>query len=178
LRCYGFCFYWEKIFFIILLFFLNGGILHIMELIQLLVFSAFALIITVIDIRSLRIPDLLVFPCYGILLFIKLITGPADLPAALAASFLCGLLFYIIRRIAGGLGIGDIKYAALIGLFCGLPWVFTAFLTAAVLGLLAVLVLRLAGKFASGQAVPFGPFLSIGAVAAWCLQKYFTFFLP
>jgi prepilin signal peptidase PulO-like enzyme (type II secretory pathway) len=148
-----------------------------MELTQLLIFSVFALIITVIDIRSFRIPDLLVFPCYGILLIIKLTADPAGVPAALAASLLCGLLFYSIRRIAGGLGIGDIKYAALIGLFCGLPWVCIAFLTAAVTGLLAVLVLRLAGKFVPGQAVPFGPFLSIGAIAAYCLPKFFNFFL-
>jgi prepilin signal peptidase PulO-like enzyme (type II secretory pathway) len=147
-----------------------------MELIQLLVFSAFALAITLIDIRSFKIPDLLVFPCYGILLIIKLAADPAGFPAALAASLLCGLLFYIIRRIAGGLGIGDIKYAALIGLFCELPWVFIAFLAAAVLGLLTVLVLRLTGKFAPGQPIPFGPFLSIGAIAAYCLPKYFIFF--
>jgi prepilin signal peptidase PulO-like enzyme (type II secretory pathway) len=159
----------------ILLFYLNISILHIMELMRLLIFSVFALIITVIDIRSFRIPDLLVFPCYGILLIIKLAADPAGLPAALAASCLCGLLFYIIRRIAGGLGIGDIKYAALIGLFCGLPWACIAFLAAAILGLLAVLVLKLAGKFTPGQPVPFGPFLSIGAIAAWCLQKYYFF---
>jgi prepilin signal peptidase PulO-like enzyme (type II secretory pathway) len=149
-----------------------------MENLPLFVFSVFALIITVIDIRSFRIPDLLVFPCYGFLLIIKAVTDFSGLPAALAASLLSGLFFYIIRYVIGGLGIGDIKYAALIGLFCGLPGACIAFLCAAVLGLLAVLVLRLAGKFAANQPVPFAPFLSIGAITAYFFSNFFNFFLP
>jgi prepilin signal peptidase PulO-like enzyme (type II secretory pathway) len=149
-----------------------------MENLPLIVFSIFALIITVVDVRSFRIPDLLVFPCYGILLIIRVAADPSGLPAALAASLLCGLFFYIVRRISGGLGIGDIKYAALIGLFCGLPRAGAAFLCSAVLGLLAVSVLRLAGKSAPGQPVPFAPFLSIGAIAAYCFPNFFNFFFP
>jgi prepilin signal peptidase PulO-like enzyme (type II secretory pathway) len=136
------------------------------------VFLGFALPISFIDIRSYRIPDALCIPCFPALLILHIWNNSGELPNFLAAALLSGLLFFLIRRGTGGLGLGDVKFAALIGLFCGLPWVCAAFLIAALTGLGAALFLRSPGTKEASPRIPFAPFLSLGAVAAYGLSRY------
>jgi prepilin signal peptidase PulO-like enzyme (type II secretory pathway) len=139
----------------------------------LLIFLVFALPASVVDIRSYRIPDLLVFPCF-VTVFIFLLYAQIDvLPNRLAADLLSGLFFFIIRRFTGALGLGDVKFAALIGLCCGLPWACAAFLAASMTGL--ILVARRGGQ-ERGKPIPFAPFLSAGVVAAFFLSRFTRFF--
>ncbi|MDR3124257.1 MAG: A24 family peptidase [Treponema sp.] len=141
----------------------------------LLTFLAFALPASAIDLRTFRIPDLLVFPCFAIV-FIFLLNSQIDiLPNRVAAALLSGLFFFIIRRIAGGLGLGDVKFAALIGLCCGLPWACVAFLAAALTGIAAVLIVR-RGKTERSNPLPFAPFLTVGVVVAFLLSRFLRFF--
>lgn len=74
-----------------------------------------------------------------------------------------GFLLVLALLVKGGMGLGDVKLAAVIGLFLGLKWVgmglVFAFLAGGVLsGLL--LLLRIVGR---KDHVPFGPFLALGA---------------
>jgi prepilin signal peptidase PulO-like enzyme (type II secretory pathway) len=141
----------------------------------LLIFLAFALPASAIDIRSYRIPDLLVFPCLA-MLFIFLLHSQIDLlPNRLAAALLSGLFFFIIRGFTGGLGLGDVKFAALVGLCCGLPWACAAFLAAALTGIAAFLVARRGGQ-KRGAPLPFAPFMTAGAIAAFVLSRFLRFF--
>jgi prepilin signal peptidase PulO-like enzyme (type II secretory pathway) len=140
------------------------------------VFAAFALPISVIDLRRLRIPDKLTFPCFFLLLLLYCAAGRERLPNALAAALTSLLLFYAIRLGSRGLGWGDVKYAAVIGLFCGIPGMFAAFFFAALTALLAALVspdLRGPGQ----KPIPFAPFLSAGAIFAYTLGGTLTDFL-
>jgi prepilin signal peptidase PulO-like enzyme (type II secretory pathway) len=141
----------------------------------LLIFFAFALPASIIDIRSYRIPDLLVFPCFAVIFVFLLIFQISVLPDRLAAALLSGLFFSIIRRFTRGLGMGDVKFAALIGLCCGLPWVCAAFLIAALAGIAALLLARRGGT-RGGYPLPFAPFLTAGAVAAFALPRFLHFF--
>jgi prepilin signal peptidase PulO-like enzyme (type II secretory pathway) len=141
----------------------------------LLIFLVFALPASAVDIRSYRIPDLLVFPCF-VTVFIFLLYAQIDvLPNRLAAALLSGLFFFIIRRFTGALGLGDVKFAALIGLCCGLPWVCAAFLAASMTGIALVLIVRRGGQ-ERGKPIPFAPFLSAGVVAAFFLSRFTRFF--
>jgi prepilin signal peptidase PulO-like enzyme (type II secretory pathway) len=137
------------------------------------VFLGFALPISLIDIRSYRIPDLLCIPCFLALLILHIGYNPGLLPNFLAAALLSALIFFLIRRGTGGLGLGDVKFAGLIGLFCGLPWVCAAFLMAALTGLGAALFFMSPKTRGISPRIPFAPFLSLGAIAAYGFSRYF-----
>jgi prepilin signal peptidase PulO-like enzyme (type II secretory pathway) len=137
----------------------------------LLIFLVFALPASMIDIQSWRIPDMAVFPCFAAVFFFLLIAQTEILPNRLAAALLSGLFFFVLRRVSGGLGLGDVKFAMLIGLCCGLPLACVAFLAAALTGIAGVLILRRKEK-----PIPFAPFLTAGAVAAFALSRFLRFF--
>jgi len=84
-----------------------------------------------------------------------------------SAVVLSGVFAFLIIITKGkGMGWGDVKYVGFLGLVLGFPEslaaVFLAFLAGAIisLGLMALRIKRL------GQTVPFGPFLSFGALIA------------
>ena len=67
-----------------------------------------------------------------------------------------------------GMGMGDVKWAGVVGLYCGwLGWraVFGATLLAFVAAALVVLICRLATVGARRRTVPMAPFMSVGALA-------------
>ena len=73
------------------------------------------------------------------------------------------LLYYLLRR-AEGMGGGDIKLLAMLGAFFGwqaIPFIiFVSSLAGSIIGLTVMLVKKEDGKL----AIPFGPFLVIGAL--------------
>jgi prepilin signal peptidase PulO-like enzyme (type II secretory pathway) len=143
--------------------------------VALLIFLVFALPASVIDIRSYRIPDLLIFPCFAAVFVFLLNAQISVLPNRLAAALLSGLFFFIIRRFTGALGLGDVKFAALIGLCCGLPWVCAAFLVAALTGIAGILIAR-RGRPQRDVPLPFAPFLTAGVIAAFVFSRFLHFF--
>lgn len=151
-------------FLFVLAFYYNGLSL---ELLINLVFISVIVVITFIDMDTFRIPN-------G-LLVIGLVSGAAAIALSENFQYLFGsltllLLFLIIRGMGKvlfrkeAMGLGDVKFAAVIGLFLGwkigLVAVFISFLAAALFSL----VLLPFGKLSFGQRVPFGPFLSLGAL--------------
>jgi prepilin signal peptidase PulO-like enzyme (type II secretory pathway) len=133
-----------------------------------LVFLAFALPISIIDVRSYRIPDALSLPCFIIILMYR--AAGTGLAGALIAALFSAALFYGVRRGTKGLGLGDVKYAAVIGLFCGIPGIFSAFLFAALSALIAALCLPRFRSGPSPRPIPFAPFLSAGAIFAYLIS--------
>ena len=129
------------------------------------------LVVSIVDARTCRIPDglLLVFFC-------ALTIADAGessaafrsgfLPARALPALICFTALYLPCRFYGGLGFGDVKYAALLGYALGRER-YCAFLGAAALSSLLVYV---TGTFFLGWSqktkLPFAPFLSFGALAA------------
>jgi leader peptidase (prepilin peptidase)/N-methyltransferase len=77
-----------------------------------------------------------------------------------------GLVIFALIVIAsrGGMGWGDVKLAALIGLVTGFPLVFIALLMGVILGgVVAVILLALRIKKRK-EGIPFGPFLALAAI--------------
>jgi prepilin signal peptidase PulO-like enzyme (type II secretory pathway) len=139
---------------------------HIPELVIFCIFAAFAIPISIIDIRSRRIPDVLSFPCFFLLLLARLLLSTQPLFSHLAAALLGPLLFLGVRAATSGLGLGDVKFAAVIGLFCGFPSLLAAFLIAALLGIIATLLLT-RHSACRPFPVPFAPFLTAGALLVY-----------
>jgi prepilin signal peptidase PulO-like enzyme (type II secretory pathway) len=136
---------------------------------QVLVFMLFAIPVSLIDMRSYRIPDGLNVSCFATLLLVHILKEPESLPNFLWASLFCGILFLLIRLLAGGLGLGDVKFALSVGLFCGPARLFPALFIAAISALIAALFVRLRSNGASPR-IPFGPFLCLGAIAAYSIS--------
>ena len=124
--------------------------------------------VSVCDIKSREIPDILQA---AIALLSLLHFSPWDLAGALTA--LPYLLVALVWKEPGGIGGGDIKLAASMGTVLGLP----ASLAASVMGLSAFTVYGLicscmgrpAGR--PGRAAhPAGPFLAAGAAVAYFMK--------
>jgi prepilin signal peptidase PulO-like enzyme (type II secretory pathway) len=65
----------------------------------------------------------------------------------------------------GGMGWGDVKLAALIGLVTGFPLVFIAMLLGILSGGITAVILLLSKLKSRKDAIPFGPFLALAAMA-------------
>lgn len=74
-----------------------------------------------------------------------------------------GLLLLLAILVKGGMGMGDVKLAAVIGLFLGLNWVPMGLIFAFVLGGLVGLALILLKIVGRKDHIPFGPYLALGA---------------
>jgi len=131
------------------------------------------LIATVVDLQWQIIPNRLVLTlaCIGGAAHIAALAGmvrlPVDpLPAVVGAAAYGGLMALLVALARGGMGAGDAKLAIAIGLYCGWPAVAVAFFGAFVSGALTGLGLLVSGRKGRREAIPFGPFLALGALAA------------
>ncbi len=134
-------------------------------------FAVALLIITFIDIDHRIIPDVLTLP--GILCF--LILPPfthhiAWLDAVIGVvlgggSLLLVACAYKLFTRKEGMGGGDVKLLAMVGAFVGWKGVLFTIFTASVTGTVIGFILMLKTRGGLKMAIPFGPFLSIGAIA-------------
>ncbi len=79
-------------------------------------------------------------------------------------------IFWVLRFLyfkksgVEGLGFGDVKLLGMIGLFLGFRGVFYTILISSLTGTLAGIVLMIRNKGSLKTAIPFAPFLAIGAI--------------
>ncbi len=128
------------------------------------------IVIMVIDLEHRLILNRVVYPSAVIALAISLFLSqlevvPGIASAAAAGGIGLGLFLAIAIVSRGGMGWGDVKMVALIGLVVGFPLVFVALFLAVVSGGLIAVVLMLARAKSRNQGIPFGPFLSLGTMA-------------
>lgn len=133
-------------------------------------FVAALLVVTFIDLDHRIIPDVVTYPGIGIGLICSFwstaVTVVDSLLGILVGGgllFLVAFGYYTITK-KEGMGGGDIKLLAMIGAFLG--WkatIFTIFVGSAV-GTIFGIVVALQTREGRKAAVPFGPFLSMGAL--------------
>jgi leader peptidase (prepilin peptidase) / N-methyltransferase len=124
-------------------------------------------IVTISDLRSRIVPDRVLAAAVLIALPICAIAAPESFPARLLAAAGAGgfLLAAAIAR-PEGMGFGDVKLATVLGVFLG-GEVLVALLIALLAGSVAGLVMLIRhGWAARSRAIPFAPFLALGALAA------------
>lgn len=128
-----------------------------------------ALIISVgTDISHQEIPDEVSLGASAILGLITLVT--LDWQGLLGGAILFSLLFLVALASRGGMGGGDIKLALGIGLALGWKLGLVALAIAILAGGVLAVILLVAGK--RGKALPFGPFLALGAWGAIFFGEY------
>lgn len=124
------------------------------------------LVCTATDLLRYRVPNAITYPGTALALVAALLMPDADaLGAALAALLGGGLFLAMAILTRGGLGLGDVKLAMLIGAALGLPAAYQALALGVVVGGLVILALFLVGAVSRRQAVPYAPFLALAAVA-------------
>ncbi len=139
-----------------------------------MLFCSALIIITFIDLKEQIIPDVISLPftALGFLLsfFLKSISPIDSLLGILAGGGSLLLIAvagsYLFKKEA--MGGGDIKLAAMVGAFLGwqltLLSLFLGFFFGAISGL--IILIKNKGKGEQDDAVPFGPFIALGAVIA------------
>lgn len=144
------------------------------------------LIILVIDFEHHLILNKVIYPSVVVALALSIFLPELDSVPSIASAAAGGavglglfLLIAIVSR--GGMGWGDVKMAALIGLVTGFPLIFVTILLAVILGGLVAWILILLKVKSRKQSIPFGPFLSLATMATllWgsdILNWYLSFF--
>jgi leader peptidase (prepilin peptidase)/N-methyltransferase len=89
---------------------------------------------------------------------------PAIAQAAIGGAVGFGLALLVVVLSRGGMGWGDVKMAALIGLVVGFPLVFFTLIMAAILGGVVAVILLLLKKKRRKETIPFGPSLSVATI--------------
>ena len=130
-----------------------------------LVFSTMLVAITLTDLERRIIPNRILIVSAVIAISIAAPTDPAAMPErVIAAAAAGGLLFMAALAYPRGMGLGDVKLAATMGLFLGrsvAPAILIALFAGSMYGL--GMIAR-HGTAARKQAIPFGPFLALGGV--------------
>ena len=142
------------------------------------------MVIFVIDLEHGLILNKIVYPALVVALVISIFVPPSQLAhisvgvaylidnlpqlgiaqAAISGGIGFVVFFLIVIVSRGGMGFGDVKLAALIGLATGFPLVIVALIMGIILGgLVAVILLGFKIKKRK-EAMPFGPFLAVAAI--------------
>jgi leader peptidase (prepilin peptidase)/N-methyltransferase len=130
-----------------------------------LVFVTMLAAITLTDLEQRIIPNKILVAGALACLAIAVPTDPGGIAErAIAAAAAGSLFFLVVLAYPAGMGLGDVKLAAVMGLFLGrnvAPAILVALLAGSLVGL--ALIAR-HGARGRKMAIPFGPFLALGGV--------------
>jgi leader peptidase (prepilin peptidase)/N-methyltransferase len=133
-----------------------------------LIFVAALVAITVIDLDHQIIPNRIVAPLALAAIALTAIFEPHRLPEHLIAGAAAGgFLLIAVLAYPAGMGMGDVKLAAIMGLVLGrtvAPAMFVALIAGTVVG--AIVIARKGVQDGRKTRIPFGPFLALGSVVA------------
>jgi len=139
-------------------------------------FVAALIVITVIDLYHQIIPDVVSLPGVGVGLLASLVIPQITFFDSLVGTLLGGGSLFLVATLyqwlfkREGMGGGDVKLLAMIGAFLGWKAVILTILLGSLIGsIIGIIIMVLKGKDFK-YAIPFGPFLSLGAVIALFYQ--------
>jgi leader peptidase (prepilin peptidase) / N-methyltransferase len=133
-----------------------------------LVLAAVSVVLTVIDLDTMRLPDAIVLPAYPLAIALGVLTIPDSgwepmaraLVGGVGLLLAYGAIWFVTT--GAGIGFGDVKLAGLVGGYAAwLGWGqlvvagFGGFVLGAVVGVALVMI----GRARRRSAVPFGPFM-------------------
>lgn len=163
------------------------GILKNLELIKFIILMPMLILALFIDIKHRIIPNRLNLTILEVGLVITFIYGITNVNMAkeyILGMLLGGAIFTVITLLGGliygkeAMGMGDLKYTAVLGLFFGANSIaeisLLAFFIAAICSII-ILLFRLLIFKNKDEYIPFGPFLSISAIACIFIPTGFVF---
>jgi leader peptidase (prepilin peptidase) / N-methyltransferase len=122
--------------------------------------------VTLIDLDYRIIPNRLLLLGAVAALAILAAFDPGEIPGHLIAAVAAGGFFLLaVLAYPAGMGMGDVKLAAVLGLFLSRavgPAVFVALVAGTVVG--ALIIARKGAREGRKTAIPFGPYLALGGL--------------
>jgi leader peptidase (prepilin peptidase)/N-methyltransferase len=150
-----------------------------------LLFCSIFIALLLIDLEHSILPNIIVYPSMGIALVLAGLGSVFGFEPSYIVNF--GFPLWIINAVVGGvigfvlllvpallypligrvegMGWGDVKLAALIGFVTGFPLVILAIFLAVITGGIVAGILLLLKVKGRKDAIPFGPFLAVAAMA-------------
>lgn len=133
------------------------------------------IVVSFIDLKHWIIPDLITLPLIGVGVLVRLLLHHFQTPFFYFFDSIGGILIgggflYLISKIyelirkQEGIGMGDVKLAAMFGAFLGWKAVFFIFLYSSFLGSLIGFILMIFSRAKLKSQIPYGPFLSFAAI--------------
>lgn len=151
-----------------------------LQLAIVLIYACFFLVIFAIDLERRLILDIVVYPAMVLaLIFSPFWNGFSEWPSPgilnallggavgfgfMGSAYLIALWRY--RSVGGGMGLGDVTLAGLIGMVTGFPLVFVALLLGILSGGVVAISLLIVRLRRGKDPIPFGPFLAVATMVA------------
>lgn len=141
-------------------------------LVAFLYLAAVSIVLALIDLDTHTLPNRVVMPSYAIGILLLGVTGVVSgnhwaILRGLSGMIALGLFYFGMALVyPGGMGMGDVKFAGVLGLFLGyLGWdvLLVGAFSAFVLGGFFALALMLFRKAGRRSGIPFGPWMLTGA---------------
>lgn len=137
------------------------------------------IIVLVSDLAEMIIPDKVLLWFLPIFIIFRVVIPLQpwwDSLLGAAAGFLLLAAITLISR--GGMGGGDVKLFALIGLFTGMKIVLLGFMLSAFFGALIGVIAMMFGLVKRRQPIPFAPFITLGVLTAFFFgDRLISFYL-
>lgn len=134
--------------------------------------------LTLIDLRYRILPDVITLGTLPLALLLGSADASLGWQGSLTGAFVgSGLLYFVAKtyellRGKEGLGLGDVKYMALIGAVLGWQGVLIVLGLASILGSIVGIVFGLTQRTGLQTALPFGPFLAVAALVVCLWQPH------
>ena len=129
------------------------------------IFTAALVLLTAIDLDRRLLPDAIVLPTLALVLILQIAFHPDHTLEWVLAALAAALLFFIPMIVyPAGMGMGDVKLAALLGAALGKSVAAAIAVGLFAGGAFALLVIAREGVGARKKAIPFGPFLALGGL--------------
>ncbi len=148
------------------------------------IFTLALIVLTFIDLDTQLLPDNITLPLLWLGLLFNQTLGFTDLKSAVLGAmlgyFILWSVYWIFKIITGkeGMGYGDFKLLAAIGAWFGWQLLPAVILLSSILGATIGIALIVFGNKNRQSAIPFGPFLALGGIAALFFgQKLASFYL-
>ncbi|HOO91706.1 MAG TPA: prepilin peptidase [Syntrophales bacterium] len=135
------------------------------------VFTCALIVITFIDLKHQIIPDIITLPGIPLFALAAIFVMDVSIKDSLIGILIGGGSLYLVALIyqlltkRDGMGGGDIKLLAMLGGFLGWQSLWFIIMASSLIGAVAGISVMIAKGQDSKYAIPFGPFLSIGALA-------------
>ena len=128
---------------------------------------AVLVVLSAIDVRWRLLPNAIVLPATALAVLGLFAISPAGVPPALAAAVGGGAVMVLPNVLnPAGIGMGDVKLAALLGAALGTGVVGALLIGFVAMGAAAGVLLVVHGRAARKRTIPLGPFLAFGAAVA------------
>ena len=134
---------------------------------EFIIYGVFALLLIIggtVDLEEMIIPNQITYLGFGLGLAASLVGGHLTFFDALLGAVVPAGLLLIIALVTGGMGMGDVKLAAVMGSFLGWAEALTAIFLGSLVGSLIAVVLLVKKEKTGKSKMPFGVFMALGGL--------------